>query len=129
MIFDVNVACYVSRSKLSTRDIRISVAQQTAPLRDEKVRRTVANNKPMPTALLGACSGRAAGGLFGSIWVNPQGLACVSVEFKKNWRLLSPGVNALLATSYRAASASLQGVASHVRADLLFRQHRRLLLH
>jgi len=86
------------------------VAQQTAPLRDEKVRRTVANNKPMPTALLGACSGRAAGGLFGSMWVNPLGLACVSVEFKKNWRLLSPGVNALLATSYRAASASLQGV-------------------
>ena len=105
------------------------MAQQTAPLRDEKVRRTVANNKPMPTALLGACSGRAAGGLFGSMWVNPLGLACVSVEFKKNWRLLSPGVHALLATSYRAASASLQGVASHVRADLLFRQHRRLLLH
>ncbi len=59
------------------------MAQQTAPLRDEKVRRTVANNKPMPTALLGACSGRAAGGLFGSMWVNPLGLACVSVEFKK----------------------------------------------
>jgi hypothetical protein len=37
----------------------------------------------MPAALLGACSGRAAGGLFGSMWVNPQGRARVSVEFKK----------------------------------------------